>query len=121
MIFAGTLHSRPPMLTLLAVIAAISFSATSCKSDDYAVVNIDNRLDVPVRVTFINHLGAESDLVVRLEAHRTVALDQFSTEHCTEGVMVARDVSSGAELGRSPDPVCRPSEWVIGGPTSPTE
>jgi len=84
------------------------------------VITIDNRLAVPVRITFVNSLGQEGDLVANLPPGLEATLDVFPAgqDKCTAGQMMARDVTTGTELARSPNPVCRPSRWVIS-PGSP--
>jgi hypothetical protein len=79
---------------------------------------IENRLDVPLTVVFINANGQEGSLIGNLPAHSQWPLDVFPSglDHCTPGVMVARDLASGAEVARSPNPVCRPSQWTIEAP-----
>ena len=109
-----------------ALAASIALVLAGCiATDNHPVITIDNRLDVPVVITFVNAAGDEGPLLSRIAAHQGYAIDVFpsGSDHCTTGYMVARDIESGEELARSPNPVCRPSTWTIearaGGSGSP--
>jgi hypothetical protein len=102
-------------MSFVSMIAASCLLFTGCGSDNHPVITIDNQLNSTVKITFLNSLGQEGALVDSLPSHQKVYLDVFPSglDRCTPGAMIARDVSSGTEVARSPDPVCRPSVWTL--------
>lgn len=107
---------RTELATLL---VTISIVAAGCTASDYhPVISIDNQLDITVKITFLNPLGQEGGLVEKLPAHQAYSLDLLpaGSDRCTPAEMIARDVASGKEVARSPNPVCRPSVWTITSP-----
>lgn len=104
-------------LSLISVVV-LGASVAGCASDQIPVVMVDNRLAIPVTVVFVNDAGTESRVIETVSAHTSYPVDAFSSDHCTPGVLIARDKSTGAEVARSKSPVCRPSRWIIEAPTA---
>jgi hypothetical protein len=104
--------------TLAALGSAVLLAAIlgACRSDDHPVIVIENRLADPVTVVFLNSSGQESPLVTTISPGLEYSVDVFPTDRCTPGVLIARDVATGAEVARSQSPVCRPSRWIIAAP-----
>ena len=102
----------------LALSSALVLTAIlgACGSDNHPVIVIENRLSFPVAVVFLNSAGQESSLVETISPGLEYSVDVFPTDRCTPGVMIARDTATGAEVGRSQSPVCRPSRWIIAAP-----
>jgi hypothetical protein len=88
----------------------------ACGSDNHPVIVIENRLSGPVTVVFLNSAGQESSLVETISPGLAYSVDAFPTDHCTPGVLIARDQATGGEVARSVSPVCRPSHWIIEAP-----
>ena len=92
-------------------------------SDNHPVITIRNRAAVRVTISFVNSLGNESSLVDTVEPGLDYSVDAFPATQCTPGFLLARDKATRAEVARSPNPVCRPSVWVIepaAAPPAPT-
>jgi hypothetical protein len=89
----------------------------ACGSDNHPVIMIENRLSAPVTVVFLNSAGQESSVAETISPGLEYSVDVFPTDHCTPGVLIARDKATGAELARSESPVCRPSRWIIEAPS----
>ena len=89
----------------------------ACASDNHPVIVIENRLSDPVAVVFLNSAGEESSLVETIAPGLAYSLEVFPTDHCTPGVLLARDQTTAAEIARSESPVCRPSRWIIQAPS----
>jgi hypothetical protein len=104
---SGGAAARATSAVLLAAVLA------ACASDNHPVIVIENRLPNPVKVVFLNSLGQESSLVETISPGLAYSVDVFPTDHCTPGVLIARDQATGAEVARSQSPVCRPSRWTI--------
>jgi hypothetical protein len=77
---------------------------------------IENQLPDPVTVVFLNSAGQESSLVETISPGLAYSVDAFPTDHCTPGVLIARDQDTAVEVARSGSPVCRPSHWIIEAP-----
>jgi hypothetical protein len=104
--------------SVLSLALVVSVVLTACATDGHPVIMIDNELAVPLTIVFVSEAGDESSVLETLPADSEYPVTIFPTDRCTPGVLVARDKSSGAEVGRSVGPVCRPSRWVIGPPAS---
>jgi hypothetical protein len=105
--------SRLNVVVALLLVAGLG----GCASDNHPVIMIQNRLATPVTVVFLNPAGQENSIVQTVAPGLDYSVEVFRTDKCTEGVLVARDKATGAEVGRSPSPVCSPSRWMIGAAT----
>ncbi|HJP89032.1 MAG TPA: hypothetical protein VJ850_08365 [Candidatus Limnocylindrales bacterium] len=109
----GSRHGSVRSRLVVVAIAMIASFVGGCASDNHPVIVIENELAAPVTVVFINADGQESSLVDTISPGMQYSVDVFPTDHCTPGVLIARDKVTNAEVARSQSPVCRPSRWTI--------
>ena len=86
-----------------------------CASDQYPVIFLENHTDSVVDVYMVRvgefDFSSRSPIVRDIDPGSSYPWSNIA-EGCTDVQLVALD-QRGAEIARSPTPVCRPSTWVI--------
>jgi hypothetical protein len=96
-----------------ALLVALCLAVAGCfPSDQYSVISIENRTETTVDVFMVEVGQSDGSRVVSgIEPGTSYPFSNI-VEGCSDVELVAKD-ESGAEVARSPTPVCRPSTWVV--------